>query len=43
MPDACEFLAAGVTGGFPPPPEKIQAKRPSRLRPATSMITLRRQ
>jgi hypothetical protein len=42
MPDACELFGAGL-GEFPPPPEKIQAKRPSTHRPATSMITLRRQ
>jgi hypothetical protein len=42
MPDACEVLAAGLAGCFPPL-EKIQAKRPSRHRPPTSMITLRRQ
>jgi len=42
MPDACEFFGA-VLAGFPPPPEKAQASRPSRLRPATRVITLRRQ
>jgi hypothetical protein len=42
MPDACEVFAGGLAA-FPPPLEKIQANKPSRLRPATSMITLRRQ
>jgi hypothetical protein len=42
MPAAGEFLGIGLTG-FPPPPEKAQASTPSRLRPAASVIALRRQ
>jgi hypothetical protein len=39
-PDAWEpFFAAGL----PPPPEKAQASRPSRARPAQRVITRRRQ
>jgi hypothetical protein len=43
MPDACVLFGAGPAGFSPPPLEKIQAKMPTRLRPAISMITLRRQ
>jgi hypothetical protein len=35
-------LFGAVLAGFPPP-EKAQASRPSRVRPATRVITLRRQ